>query len=139
MTSFLFFFIKNSRLRFLSYPSTKLFFICFSLNDEQSFEDIEKKWYPEVKKYCPDAAIVLLGLKMDLCYEQKSDQTQKVPDVKIQTLCQKIDAKYCACSAKTGENISGTFSDCIEYGIEKKFKKKRKKSITETITGVFGK
>ena len=124
------------RLRPLSYPGTKLFFICFALNDPQSFKNVEETWYPELKFNCPDASIVLLGIKTDLIDEKSDD---KVPDTKIQTLCQKIGAKYCACSTKSDKNVSDTFSDSIEYVLDKIKIKKRRKSISEVISGVFGK
>ena len=36
------------RLRPLSYPQTDIFFLCFAVDSEASFNNITGKWYPEV-------------------------------------------------------------------------------------------
>jgi GTPase SAR1 family protein len=45
-------------IRMLSYAA--------SLADSVSAENICNKWYPEVKFYCPNTPIILVGTKMDL-------------------------------------------------------------------------
>ena len=54
------------RLRPLSYPSTDVFLLCFSINNSASFELIQSKYLPEIKHHCPSARIVLCGNKLDL-------------------------------------------------------------------------
>jgi GTPase SAR1 family protein len=54
------------RLRPLSYPSTDIFLICFSLVTPVSFNNVKSKWAQEVTHHCPDAKILLVGTKSDL-------------------------------------------------------------------------
>ena len=54
------------RLRPLSYPQTDVFLLGFSVTSQTSFENIRSKWEPEIRHYCPNTPIVLVGLKNDL-------------------------------------------------------------------------
>lgn len=62
----LFFFLQEDydRLRPLSYPQTDVFFVCYSVESRTSFENIEPKWVPEVRHYCPDVPLVLVACKL---------------------------------------------------------------------------
>ncbi len=50
----------------LSYAQTDVFLICFSIVNPISFENVRTKWYPEVKFFCPNTPIILVGTKLDL-------------------------------------------------------------------------
>lgn len=63
------------RLRPLSYPETNVFLICFAVNSPTSFQNVREKWYPEVKHYCPDIPLLLMGTKSDLREADQSGQT----------------------------------------------------------------
>merc|ERR1711976_701053 len=54
------------RLRPLSYPDTNVILMCFSIDSPDSLENIPEKWVPEVKHFCPNIPIVLVGNKKDL-------------------------------------------------------------------------
>lgn len=54
------------RLRPLSYPQTDVFLVCFSIVNPASFENVRAKWFTEIKFYCPDTPIILVGTKCDL-------------------------------------------------------------------------
>ncbi|XP_066295877.1 rho-related protein racA-like [Branchiostoma lanceolatum] len=54
------------RLRPLSYPQTDIFLMCFDVSNRSSFENISEKWFPEVRHFCPDIPIILVGTKTDL-------------------------------------------------------------------------
>ena len=54
------------RLRPLSYPDTDVVLMCFAINNLDSFDNILEKWLPEVKHYCPNIPVVLVGCKRDL-------------------------------------------------------------------------
>jgi len=34
--------------------------------NQASYDNVEAKWYPEIKKNCPDTPIILCGTKIDL-------------------------------------------------------------------------
>ncbi|CAG2120866.1 unnamed protein product, partial [Medioppia subpectinata] len=54
------------RLRPLSYPDTDVLLLCFSIVSPDSLSNVFEKWVPEVKKFCEDVPIVLVGTKRDL-------------------------------------------------------------------------
>merc|ERR1712080_456550 len=54
------------RLRPLSYPDTDVILMCFSIDSPDSLENIPEKWTPEVKHFCPNVPIILVGNKKDL-------------------------------------------------------------------------
>lgn len=54
------------RLRPLSYPSTNVFLVCFSVACRKSFNDVKAKWLPEIQHYCPETPFILVGTKTDL-------------------------------------------------------------------------
>lgn len=51
------------RLRPLSYPGTDIFLLCYSIENRSSFENVEAKWIPEIKHFCPDVPILLAACK----------------------------------------------------------------------------
>ena len=57
------------RLRPLSYPDTDVILMCFSIDSPDSLQNIPEKWVPEVKHFCPNVPIVLVGNKKDLRYD----------------------------------------------------------------------
>ena len=44
---------------------TDVFLICFSVVSPSSFENVTSKWCPEIKHHCPDAPILLIGMKFN--------------------------------------------------------------------------
>ena len=57
---------EYNRLRLLSYLSTDVILMCFSIGLPDSLENIENKWAPEVKYCCPNVPIILVGNQKDL-------------------------------------------------------------------------
>ncbi|PKA60774.1 Rac-like GTP-binding protein RAC1 [Apostasia shenzhenica] len=54
-----------NRLRPLSYRGADVFLLAFSLISKASYENVAKKWIPELKHYAPGVPIVLVGTKLD--------------------------------------------------------------------------
>ena len=40
--------------------------VCFSIDNKDSFENVRSKWVSEVRHYCPQAPIIVVGCKSDL-------------------------------------------------------------------------
>jgi Ras-related C3 botulinum toxin substrate 1 len=55
-----------NRLRPLSYRGADVFLLAFSLISKASYENVSKKWIPELKHYAPGVPIILVGTKLDL-------------------------------------------------------------------------
>ena len=55
-----------SHLRQISYNDTDVFFVCFSIVNPESFENVKSVWFHEAFKCAPDAKFILVGTKSDL-------------------------------------------------------------------------
>uniref|UniRef100_A0A914NZE0 Ras-related C3 botulinum toxin substrate 1 n=1 Tax=Panagrolaimus davidi TaxID=227884 RepID=A0A914NZE0_9BILA len=106
------------RLRPLSYPKTDCFLLCFSLVNVESFENIRKKWYPEVFLHCPKTPVILVGTKLDL----REDKTVinelhdrgLAPVSTEQGLQMSSTVKYVECSAMTKVGVKQVFDEAIQ-------------------------
>ena len=59
----------NGRLRPLSYPDTNVLLLCFSISSPDSLENIPERWVQEIKHFCPNVPVLLVGLKKDLRHD----------------------------------------------------------------------
>jgi small GTP-binding protein len=53
------------RLRPLSYSETDVFMVIYSVDNPTSLKNVKEKWVPEVRHYSPNAALILVGTKLD--------------------------------------------------------------------------
>jgi Ras-related C3 botulinum toxin substrate 1 len=53
-------------IRALSYISTDIYLVCFSVVSRNSFENAKTKWIEELKHHSPKVPIILVGTKTDL-------------------------------------------------------------------------
>ncbi|TQD97912.1 hypothetical protein C1H46_016437 [Malus baccata] len=53
-----------NRLRPLSYRGADVFILAFSLISKASYENVAKKWIPELRHYAPGVPIILVGTKL---------------------------------------------------------------------------
>lgn len=128
------------RLRPLSYPQTDIFIICFSIVNPSSFENVRAKWFTEIKYYCPEAPILLVGTKEDLRDDYQTRQRlhhrHMVPisPQKGAHLAQEMGAlQYIECSALTQRNLSRVFEVAIRGGLGKYKKTKPKRKYNKCI------
>jgi len=119
------------RLRPLSYPSTDIFLICFSLVNPSSFTNVKTKWHPEVSHHCPDARVMLVGTKSDLKDNRevldKLAQNGQAPITQQQAeqMAKEIKAVgYLECSSLTQKGLKTVFDEAIKVVI---FPKKKGK------------
>nr|XP_010905002.2 rac-like GTP-binding protein ARAC5 [Elaeis guineensis] len=54
-----------NRLRPLSYRGADVFLLAFSLMSKASYENVAKKWIPELRHYAPGVPIILVGTKLE--------------------------------------------------------------------------
>jgi len=112
------------RLRPLSYPTTDVFMICFSIADPRSFENVREKWLPEISHHCPNIPIILVGTKTDL--RNDDETTKKLAGDKLGPISteQGKDASYAMgkktgvvsyveCSAHNNEGVKAVFEEAI--------------------------
>ncbi len=115
------------RLRPLSYPDTDVILMCFSIDSPDSLENIPEKWNPEVKHFCPNVPVVLIGNKKDL----RNDEATKKELMKMRqepvrpeqgrAMADKIGAySYLECSAKTKEGVRAVFETATRGALHSK-------------------
>ncbi|KAL5189506.1 Rac-like GTP-binding protein RAC1 [Glycine soja] len=122
-----------NRLRPLSYRGADVFILAFSLISKASYENIAKKWIPELRHYAPGVPIILVGTKLDLREDKQffMDHPGAVPITTAQgeELRKLIGAPaYIECSSKTQQNVKAVFDAAIKVVLQppKQKKKKRK-------------
>ncbi|KAM0944583.1 putative small GTP-binding protein [Dioscorea sansibarensis] len=122
-----------NRLRPLSYRGADVFLMAFSLISKASYENIHKKWVPELKHYSPNVPIVLVGTKLDLRDDLQflGEQPSVTPISTAQgeELKRMIGAvAYIECSSKTQQNVKAVFDAAIRVVLRppKPKRKKRK-------------
>ncbi|KAK8585192.1 hypothetical protein V6N13_139127 [Hibiscus sabdariffa] len=100
-----------NRLRPLSYRGADVFILAFSLISKASYENVAKKWIPELKHYAPGVPIVLVGTKLDLRDDQQflTDHPSAVP-------------------ISAAQNVKGVFDAAIKVVLQPPNKNKKKKS-----------
>ncbi|CDK25147.1 unnamed protein product [Kuraishia capsulata CBS 1993] len=111
---------EYSRLRPLSYQGADLMVICFSVNSKVTLSNVVHTWYPEIKNYCENVPIVLVGLKSDL-YEQITDPATFVERGAAIEVAKEIGAlAYAECSARTMHNVHNVFDIALSIAVAEK-------------------
>lgn len=120
-------------LRTFAYKDSEVFVLCYSVMDRESFENIQTKWLPEIKRFMgKKVPIVLVGTQIDLRNSIDLDQDMPITTEEGADLCKDIHADYfIECSTKDNANIDDVFKS---VGIAK-LKHKKKKSIVQRIFG----
>ncbi|GFN90335.1 ras-related c3 botulinum toxin substrate 3 [Plakobranchus ocellatus] len=113
------------RLRPLAYPQTDVFLVCFSLVSPASFENVRTKWFPEVRHYCPNIPIILVGNKSDVRDDPvfldllANKSLRPVTPEEGASLARKLDADcYLECSAKTMKGLKAVFDRAIRVVVQ---------------------
>ncbi|VBB28741.1 unnamed protein product [Acanthocheilonema viteae] len=120
------------RLRPLSYPDTDVILMCFSIDSPDSLENIPEKWTPEVRHFCPNVPIILVGNKKDLrndpqmVRELAKMKQEPVRPEQGRAIAEQIGAfAYLECSAKTKDGIREVFEKATQAALQQKKKKKK--------------
>eukprot|EP01018_Ginkgo_biloba_P014526 Gb_18104 [translate_table: standard] len=121
-----------NRLRPLSYRGADVFLLAFSLISKASYENISKKWIPELRHYAPSVPIVLVGTKLDLRDDKQffSDHPGAAPITTAhgEELRKHIGAAaYIECSSKTQQNVKAVFDAAIKVVLQPPKQKKHRK------------
>ncbi|GAB4852605.1 Rac-like GTP-binding protein arac7 [Ancistrocladus abbreviatus] len=124
-----------SRLRPLSYRGADIFVLAFSLISRASYENVLKKWMPELRRFAPNVPIVLVGTKLDLREERGyADVTGSniITSAQGEELRKQIGAAaYIECSSKTQQNVKAVFDTAIKVVLQpprrKEVKARRKR------------
>ena len=115
------------RLRPLSYPDTDVILMCFSVDNRDSLENIQAKWEPEVKHFCPNVPYLLIATKKDLRTDpaMRSMHKEIVMPEEGRGMADRVGAwSYLECSAKTREGVREVFDMATRAALQKKRKKR---------------
>ncbi|KAJ6938349.1 rac-like GTP-binding protein ARAC5 [Populus alba x Populus x berolinensis] len=121
-----------NRLRPLSYRGADVFILAFSLISKASYENVAKKWIPELRHYAPGVPIILVGTKLDLREDKQFfvDHPGAVPinTAQGEELKKLIGAPfYIECSSKTQQNVKAVFDAAIKVVLQPPKQKKKKR------------
>ncbi|XP_057979705.1 rac-like GTP-binding protein RAC2 isoform X2 [Malania oleifera] len=121
-----------NRLRPLSYRGADVFILAFSLISRASFENVCKKWVPELRHYAPSVPVVLVGTKLDLRedrqYVMDYPGARTISTEQGEELKKQVGAlAYIECSAKTQQNLKAVFDTAIKVVLQPPKPKKQKR------------
>uniref|UniRef100_A0A1I8E8E5 Ras family protein n=1 Tax=Wuchereria bancrofti TaxID=6293 RepID=A0A1I8E8E5_WUCBA len=107
--------------------------MCFSIDSPDSLENIPEKWTPEVRHFCPNVPIILVGNKKDLRNDQQTIRElakmkqEPVRPEQGRAIAEQIGAfAYLECSAKAKDGIREVFEKATQAALQQKKKKKSK-------------
>lgn len=125
---------EYDRLRPLSYHDTDVILMCFSFDSPESLAKVLEKWTPEVRHFCPDVPIILVGNKKDLKNDESTKRElskMKQEPVKSEEgslMCERIKAyAYLECSAKTKEGVRDVFTTAARAALMTKGRRNKRK------------
>jgi len=96
------------RLRPLCYQRTNAVIVCFSVNERNSYVNVEAKWIPEIRHHCPDVPVILVATKTDLRLKYGAGRCLTTKDGNDMAQRLSVDAYY-ECSSKTGDGVADVF------------------------------
>ena len=100
------------RLRPMAYPQTDVFLICYSIDSISSFRNVNLKWVPEIRFYCPNAPIILVGTKTDL--RDTNLRTNQVEFKDALEVAKHLKLQNCLeCSSLTGDGVQTLFNTAV--------------------------
>ncbi|XP_036606736.1 transforming protein RhoA-like isoform X2 [Trichosurus vulpecula] len=93
------------------HPDTDAILMCSSIDNRDSVANIQERWTPEVKHFCPNVPIILVGNKKDLRNDEHTRREKKpVKPEEGRDVANRIGAfGYMECSAKTKDSVKEVF------------------------------
>jgi len=117
---------EYDKMRTVSYPHTDVFVLCFSLVHPMSFENVKNRWFPELKEYCPESPILLVGTKQDLTTDEETLRTlakqnmAPIPRDAAEDLIKELHlAGYLECSGLTQAGVKVVFDEASRLAVGK--------------------
>lgn len=121
------------RLRPLSYPDSHVILICFGIDNPDSLENVQEKWWSEVLHFCAGLPIILVGCKKDLRRDEKTIEALRAQSKHPVTaeeggaIAQKLNIRYLECSARTNEGVKEVFEAATRAALSSKHKHDKKR------------
>jgi len=116
------------QLRTTTYQGTEIFLLCFSVVHPSSFDNV-KYWLQELRKFCPNTPILLVGTKADMREDEATVAAlaangEKPISKKIgQRRAKEIKARdYIECSARDVDSVVAVFQEAVRQVMDKERK-----------------
>lgn len=127
-------------LRPLSYPDADVFLVCYSVERPESIKNIREKWIPEIRRFCPEVPVMIVGNKKDIRNERENQKlsssnidnegsssqnhSDALVDLEEASACAKeySSCKLLECSAKTKEGVRNVFDTAIRIAMSHRAK-----------------
>ena len=114
-------------LRPLSYPDSDIILMVFSIDSQDSLENIFEKWSPEVQHFCPHVPKILVGTKKDLRHDEdriaelKQTNNRMISyDEGLATATNIKAVRYMEVSSKTREGVQEVFDAAARAAMQGK-------------------
>ena len=99
---------EYEKLRPITYKSSDIILVCYSVESQESLVNVTDKWIPELRYFCPTTPIILVANKNDLRDGVQRHRLVKDEDGRL--TCKRIRAHmFFECSAKSGANVREVF------------------------------
>ncbi|KAH7818083.1 Rac2e, Rho family GTPase [Monocercomonoides exilis] len=119
---------EYDRLKSLGFPDADVFIIFFSISDPVSFQNVEVKYIPEIKKFIEGIPVIIVGTKADL-RESPPEGVKLVQTEDAEQMVERLGlTAYVECSAKAQQNLSKVFELAAHYVLKKNQQQETKKS-----------
>lgn len=127
---------EYNRLRPLSYSEVDILMVCYAVNSKISLQNVEDLWMPEVKHFCPDTPVILVGLKSDLLSQRNAEE--RVDRNKADLVAKKLGAfAHIQCSAKLQNDVDEVFNAALNTALRDRLNEP--KDLTPLIKNAFKK
>jgi len=106
------------RLRPLCYQRTHVVVVCFAVDERTSYNNVELKWMPETRHYCPEVPVVLVATKTDLRQSSSTSSSSLLTMSDGTELARRLSANaYAECSSKTGDGVHDVFQTAARHAL----------------------
>jgi len=112
------------RLRPLCYNKSHVIVIAYSVDNPDSLENVQTKWYEEATSLCPGVPIILVGLKADLRRNPQAIEAMRLKSLNFvdpkeaEAVSRAIGAKkFLECSALEGDKVDDVFEAATRAAI----------------------
>jgi Rho family protein len=129
------------KLRSLSYSDTNCIILCFSIDSQDSLENVKNKWVGEILEHCEGVKLILVALKADLRQSVEHASEELINDANMGTsaynndgqlkklvsyedgvkIAKEIGAlRYLECSAMKNRGVKEVFSEAARIALTAK-------------------
>jgi len=104
-------------LRLLVYPKTDIIILCINLADKNTLINVSSTWIPEIKKYCDDKPIILVGTQKDRRALEESSSCISGNEAKLFAVKHNLTS-FVETSAKLNQGLNECFEEVCRQSLK---------------------